>query len=943
MESVALEQKPRRIFLSYSHDSPAHRDRVLDLSERLRDDGVDARIDQYVEHEGHNWPDWCEEQIRDADLVLTIATAEYRKAVEGRAAPGERKGVCWEADQIKQEIYDAGSRKDKFVPVLLDGASPEDIPQRLRSVSFFALNTPEGYENLFRRITGQPRVKMKQLGQLRSLPSLRPRSQQNPERYLNWLRGETGRVELDRLLDSPDQIPAPAIDSLYINLETRSGQIEKRAPDAPGRVPLEDILQNRLVVIEGAPGCGKTTFLRRIAWRLCRPDPQNDKLPLPAALRQPDSGFPLLVRIYRLDEHISATLSARESGDPATADDPRWIAHYLAHQGWGLDEHFFAAKLSEAGNVLLIDGLDEASSERRREEIVEVLHKAVRQYDCHFVVTTRPGAHQRKATLHDFTRAFIEELDAPGIDGFLWRWSLWLKRGEEAAAAAHHQTLVQAVRAGALNHLARNPLMLTALAVVHYKNRKLPEQRADLYEEIVQWLGAQAESRSRQHRYSREDFLDWLGQLAMRMQTGAKGQRLQVSLSKGAGLIAEKFRPEPPKSADEVALRFLECAHWSCGLVTLRSNDLVFWHRTFQEYLAARAISTLNDAKLWQNTRKLLYAEEGREVLPLLAGRLMVTGRDRLQELFGKALRDAASQQALAKRAHAYATVRRMLADLASTRFQLSETAAASLAGLGESVLEIFQRGKAKELGVETLVVAAEALGELNPNLRTPRDPEYWVSIPGGTFTMGAQKDDPSDVATWDPEADNDETVRRDLRIDGFRMGRHPVTVWEYGRFLDEARGEDGIEPDEWEEQSKYPGRPVTNVSWNQAVRYCAWFGCRLPREDEWEFAARGEEGRRYPWGPEPPDDSLAFFGGKLAHAAPVGLLPDGATPEGLQGLAGNVWEWTGSDYGQTTKVVRGGDSTTLRGRCGPRSAVGSVLSTGPSTLGFVASGNNFA
>ena len=790
MESVPLERKPRRVFLSYSHDSTEHRDRVLELAERLREDGVDARIDQYVEHEGHIWRHWCDQQIRDADLVLMVATAEYRQAVEGRATPGERKGVCWEADLIGEKIYDRSGR-DRFVPVLLDGNSNENVPEHLRGVSFFSLSTPDGYDNLFRRITGQPRVRMKELGQLRSLPSPRP------ERYLNWLRGETGRVELDRLLDSPDQIPAPAIDSLYIHLETRSGQTEKRAAETSGRVPLEGILENRLVVIEGAPGCGKTTFLRRIAWRLCRPDPENDTLPLPPALRQPTRGFPLLVRVYRLDEHISATLSARESGDPATADDPRWIAHYLARQGWGLDERFFAAKLAQAGNVLLVDGLDEASSERRREEIVEVLKRAVQQYDCHFVVTTRPGAHQRKATLpageQGFTRAFIEELDPEGIDGFLWRWSLWLKRGEEAAAAAHHKTLVQAVRAGALNHLARNPLMLTALAVVHYKNRKLPEQRADLYEEIVQWLGAQAESRSRQHKYSRDDFLDWLGQLALRMQTGAAGQRLQVSIGKGAGLIAEKFRPEPPKTADQAALRFLECAHWSCGLVTLRSNELVFWHRTFQEYLAARAISTLNDAKLWQNTRKLLYSEEGREVLPLLAGRLMVTGRDRLKELFEKAIRDAGSQEALAKRATAYATVKRMLSDLASTSFQLTETAATRLTGLGESVLEIFGKGKAKALGVETLVTAAEALGELNPSLRTPRDPEYWVSIPAGMFTMGAQKEDPSDLPTWDPEAYDDEPVRRGMRVAAFQIGRHPVTVWEYGRFLEEARGEQGM------------------------------------------------------------------------------------------------------------------------------------------------------
>jgi formylglycine-generating enzyme required for sulfatase activity len=183
---------------------------------------------------------------------------------------------------------------------------------------------------------------------------------------------------------------------------------------------------------------------------------------------------------------------------------------------------------------------------------------------------------------------------------------------------------------------------------------------------------------------------------------------------------------------------------------------------------------------------------------------------------------------------------------------------------------------------------------------------------------MGAQEEDPSDLATWDPEAYDDGPVRRGVNVAAFEMGRYPVTVWEYGRFLDEARGEEGVEPVEWEEQRKHPSRPVTDLTWHQATRYCLWFGCRLPTEEQWEFAARGEEGRKYPWGPEPPDDSLAFFGGKLAHPAPIGLLPDGATPAGVNGLAGNVYEWTASAYDDTTKVGRGGAFGGAPGRVPP-------------------------
>jgi formylglycine-generating enzyme required for sulfatase activity len=895
-----------RVFISYSHDSDEHRNRVLELSERLRSDGVDARLDQYEEHKGHNWPDWCDEQLEKADLVLMVCTPEYRAAIEGRAPEGARKGVCWEADRIKQEIYDNQCNKERFVPVFFDGASrEEDVPIRIRSVSRFDPTDPAGYEGLFGRITGQPRVHMHKLGLLRSLPSLIVplREEQDPEKYLAWLRGETGRVELERLLDSPDQLPPPAIDTLYISLDTRAGGAGRERMEPGVSTALENILHNRKVVIEGEPGSGKTTFLRRIAWALCRKDRTNEQLILPV------NGFPLFVRMYRLDEHINATLAAREGGDPSTEDDPRWIAHYLAHQGWGLNEKFFHDKLCQPDSVLLMDGLDEASSEARRAELVELLLNAAGQYECRFVVSTRPGAHQRKATLRDFQRAWIEPLKADAIDRFLQVWSSWLKRGEETAAHAHYQSLRKAVERATLRHLAGNPLMLTALAVVHYKNRVLPEQRADLYEEIMQWLGAQAESRSVKHRYRKDDFLRWLGHLALTMQTAKGGQKLEVSVGRGATLLKEKFHDEPALPAEEAASQFLECAHWSCGIVTLRSNKLVFWHRTFQEYLAARALSMIGEAKRWQHVRKLAYLEEGRETLPLLAGRMMTVSPEPLAELFEALIQDATGKAELAPRVMAFAILSRMLEDLASTRFRLPAPAEQGYSRLRTSVLEIFEKGKSHEIGIEVLVSAAEALGTAIPCLRTPRHKDYWVPLDGGAFTMGAQKSDPGDSLTYDPAAENDEPLRR-VAIRAFQMGRNPVTVWEYDKFLGEAAAtEPQLIPHEWEEQLRHPGRPVVQVTWNQARRYCHWFNCNLPTEEQWEFAARGSEGRKYPWGNPAPDETRAFFNDRIDHPAVVGLLSDGDTREGVCGLAGNVWEWTVSDYEKDSeaKVVRGG------------------------------------
>ena len=144
------------VFISYSHDSHAHRERVLALSQRLRAGGIETVLDQDVNGSPQQgWPRWMLDQLDTADVVLVVCTPAHYRRFRGSAKPGKGRDADWEGALITQEIYDSRSRTLKFVPVFLSAAIEGCIPEPLRAVTHYALTSDGAYQRLCDFLLGQ--------------------------------------------------------------------------------------------------------------------------------------------------------------------------------------------------------------------------------------------------------------------------------------------------------------------------------------------------------------------------------------------------------------------------------------------------------------------------------------------------------------------------------------------------------------------------------------------------------------------------------------------------------------------------------------------------------------------------------------------------------------------------------------------------------------------
>ena len=208
------------------------------------------------------------------------------------------------------------------------------------------------------------------------------------------------------------------------------------------------------------------------------------------------------------------------------------------------------------------------------------------------------------------------------------------------------------------------------------------------------------------------------------------------------------------------------------------------------------------------------------------------------------------------------------------------------------------------------------------------------AALPGGAYPIGADRGPVSSRPA------------HGVPLAPFGLDQHEVTVGEYRTFVDAGRA---AAP--WRARPAV-NLPVTAVTYSEAANYCAWKhpdGGRLPSEEEWEAAARGRDGRQYPWGETWDPAAANTMGAKRGRPVAVGSFPRGRTPEGVNDLIGNVWEWTSSrwhsypgappvaDSSADFYVIRGGAHNTIdsvatavfRARAGTGASRGDLVNTG--------------
>ena len=791
-------------------------------------------------------------------------------------------------------------------------------------------------------------------------------------RYLGWVERNYGRLNLRGLQQQERQNPSLTLADVYISLQAQMTTDWRRqgqrgwAGERPDTLDMRELLSlgNRLVII-GGPGSGKTTYLRLIATALARALRTGD----PAGVRQHlglkgDLPLPIIVA---LSEFNSYRRQYEQPDDPRQGTLTAFLSYSLIRQhNIDLPDDFFERLLRQGqGCALLLDGLDEVAEERERWLVRQAVEELADNSGIpHIIVTSRARAYQGRAILPaPFRLAEAQPMTPAQVNALLQRWCYAVY--DPAVAAVETADLQQAIaNLEALRkqrgdaRLIDTPLLVTIVAIVHYDQRRLPEQRAELYEKCVEVLLAERHKPDRSVYYDLADWggtlaekRDWLAHLAYQMMSvGEKAGRTvaESQLLAWLGPVLEsRFGPD---EATKRLADFVQAMRTRGSLLTERGGEYQFTHLTFQEYLSAYYLAeTVRDVK---EIIALLLAEGRvadswwREVVLLVSGHLgSKSATPALGFCRGLVTHTGEDELGLAA------------AELAATAFLELDSQDEAVAGAVRTCLarrltdpDLRAPAGLRALGGRTLA----RLGDPRPGVGTILhsgqklpDIVWGGEVPAGTYTIGGDK---SQYA--------DEKPRPVVIKQPYRLARYPVTYAQFQCFVDAPDFDDerwwaGMPGDAQgldEQAFPFTNHPRERVSWYQAMAFGRWLTARLhagelpagvltgdvrqyritlPHEYEWEVAARWPNSdvvrRLYPWGPEfDAAKANTGEGERVGQTTAVGIYPAGRNAAlELYDLSGNVWEWCRNKYNtpDVEVVDSSGDWRVLRGGSWRRNA----------------------